>query len=168
MDYGTGSGVLAVAALLLGARSAIGTDIEPLAVRSATQNAALNNVGDAFTALRCGGSSTGSTSSSSTSIVDFEAVHDDPLETAGLYRQGDEEEQQKFDFVVANILQGPLVELAPRLAQYAAPGAVLGLSGILESTQAGDVIAAYSRWFEEFEVTEEEGWALVSARRKKY
>ena len=95
-------------------------------------------------------------------------MHDDPLETAGLYRQGDEEEQQKFDFVVANILQGPLVELAPRLAQYAAPGAVLGLSGILESTQAGDVIAAYSRWFEEFEVTEEEGWALVSARRKKY
>ena len=68
--------------------------------------------------------------------------------------------------MVANILRGPLVELAPRLARYAAPGAVLGLSGILES-QAPEVIQAYSPWFDNFKVRGEEAWALVTATRKQ-
>lgn len=58
------------------------------------------------------------------------------------------------------------MELAPRLAAYAAPGAVLGLSGILE-TQAPEVIQAYSPWFENFEVSGEEAWALVTASRRQ-
>lgn len=53
MDYGTGSGVLAVAALVLGAARAVGTDVEPLAVKAATQNAALNGVAAKLQALRC-------------------------------------------------------------------------------------------------------------------
>ncbi|KAL4514783.1 hypothetical protein Ndes2437A_g06867 [Nannochloris sp. 'desiccata'] len=147
MDYGTGSGVLAVAALLLGATTAIGTDVEHLAVRSAAQNAALNNVNDRFTALQCG--------------ADLNAP--EPMEAQGYPV---EERLAAFQIVVANILRGPLVELAPRLAQYAAPGAVLGLSGILE-TQAPEVIEAYGFWFEDFEVKTEESWALVTGRRKK-
>lgn len=146
MDYGTGSGVLAVAALLLGATTAIGTDVEHLAVKSAAQNAALNNVSDRFTALQCG--------------VDPSAP--EPMEEEGYLI---EERLQAFQIVVANILRGPLVDLAPRLAQYAAPGAILGLSGILE-TQAPEVIEAYSPYFENFEVKTEESWALVTARRK--
>jgi ribosomal protein L11 methyltransferase len=145
MDYGTGSGVLAVAALLLGATTAIGTDVEHLAVRSAAQNAALNNVGDRFTALQCG--------------ADLNAP--EPMGENGYPA-----EERVFDIVVANILRGPLVELAPRLAAYAvSPGAVLGLSGILE-TQAPEVIEAYSPWFDDFEVKTEESWALITAKRK--
>ena len=146
MDYGTGSGVLAVAALLLGATTAIGTDVEHLAVRSAVQNAALNTVDSRFTALQCG--------------ADLGAP--EPMEENGYTEK---ERKGAFQIVVANILRGPLVELAPRLASYAAPGGVLGLSGILE-TQAAEVIEACGPWFEDFQVAEEDSWALVTAKRK--
>ena len=48
LDYGCGSGVLAVASLVMGADKAVGTDIEPLAIIAATRNAALNNVSSAL------------------------------------------------------------------------------------------------------------------------
>ncbi len=66
----------------------------------------------------------------------------------------------------AQPLQGPLLLLAPRLAAYAKPGAALGLSGILRE-QAPGVIQAYSPFFESFEVSREDQWALVTARRKQ-
>lgn len=53
LDVGCGSGILSVAALLLGAGSAVGVDIDELAVKTAVQNAALNGVGDKFTGI-CG------------------------------------------------------------------------------------------------------------------
>lgn len=49
LDVGTGSGILAIAALLLGAREADGVDIDPMCVRTAGENAALNGVQDRFT-----------------------------------------------------------------------------------------------------------------------
>ena len=55
MDYGTGSGVLAVAALLMGAGRAAGTDVEPLAVKAARANARLNGVDGRLAAYQCGG-----------------------------------------------------------------------------------------------------------------
>lgn len=68
--------------------------------------------------------------------------------------------------VVANILRGPLIELAPRLAAYARPGAALALSGVLEE-QTPAVIEAYAPWFQDFEVATEERWALVTAVRRQ-
>ena len=53
LDMGCGSGILSVAALLLGAKSAVGVDIDELAVKTARENAALNHVEDRFTAI-CG------------------------------------------------------------------------------------------------------------------
>ena len=67
--------------------------------------------------------------------------------------------------MVANILRGPLIELASRLAGYARPGAVLGLSGVLEE-QAPAVMAAYAPWFDSFQVATEERWALLTAVRR--
>ena len=53
LDMGCGSGILSVAALLLGAKSAVGVDIDPLAVKTAVENAETNGVADRFTGL-CG------------------------------------------------------------------------------------------------------------------
>lgn len=53
LDVGCGSGILSVAALLLGAERAVGVDIDPLAVKTAEQNAAQNRVADKFTGI-CG------------------------------------------------------------------------------------------------------------------
>ncbi len=53
LDMGCGSGILSVAALLLGAKSAVGVDIDPLAVKTAVENAKMNGVGDRFTGI-CG------------------------------------------------------------------------------------------------------------------
>ncbi len=53
LDMGCGSGILSVAALLLGAKSAVGVDIDPLAVKTAQENAQTNGVADRFTGI-CG------------------------------------------------------------------------------------------------------------------
>ena len=53
LDMGCGSGILSVAALLLGAKSAVGVDIDPLAVKTAVENANTNHVGERFTGI-CG------------------------------------------------------------------------------------------------------------------
>lgn len=51
LDVGCGSGILGIASLLLGAKSAVGVDIDPMAVKTAKENAVLNNVEDKFTAI---------------------------------------------------------------------------------------------------------------------
>lgn len=51
LDVGCGSGILGIASLLLGAESAVGVDIDPMAVKTAKENAVLNNVEDKFTAI---------------------------------------------------------------------------------------------------------------------
>lgn len=71
-----------------------------------------------------------------------------------------------FNVVVANILRGPLVELCGRLAHYAAPGALLLLSGILEE-QVAEVVAAYQPHFTAFKVDTDGQWAAITATRKE-
>ncbi|KAG2434485.1 hypothetical protein HYH02_012314 [Chlamydomonas schloesseri] len=159
-DYGTGSGVLAIAALKYGAASAVGTDIDLLAVKAAQRNGALNGYEPpAFTALQCGagiddpepiaaaaaaasGSSSGSGSSSSTATT------------------------PTFDLVVANILRGPLVELQGRLSGYVKPGGLLMLSGILYE-QAAEIQAAYGGDFQDFVVKTDQQWAVITAVKKR-
>ena len=137
LDYGTGSGVLAIAALVMDvASTAVGTDIEPLSVKASKYNASLNNVDDRFNVYLVG------------------TEHDGPTVS-------------QHDIIVANILQGPLVSLAPTLASHrrSSGETLLALSGIT-TYQVQVVIAAYSPWFEEFEVTRDpsSNWALITAR----
>jgi ribosomal protein L11 methyltransferase len=150
MDYGCGSGVLAAAALVMASAStAVGVDVEPLAVRAAAHSAALNGVADRLVALGCSPDA---------------APEAEPLAVAGLPAA---EIDAAFDVVVANILAGPLIALAPRLALYARDGAALGLSGVT-AAQAAGVAAAYAPWFERLEVEVDAGgaWALVSGVRR--
>lgn len=102
LDLGTGSGVLAIAALKSAATRAIGTDIDPDSVKTALQNARDNHVASLFKAYTCTG------------------THQINVRMAAPY-----------DTIFANILARPLVKLAPEIASVAAPGANIILSGLL-------------------------------------
>lgn len=107
LDFGCGSGVLAIAALLLGAERAVAVDIDPQALLATRSNAELNGVSGRLECYL-------------------------PQEMPG----GD------YDVVLANILAGPLVTLAPQLIGHCRPGGRIALSGILRE-QAENVMAAY-------------------------
>lgn len=131
IDFGCGSGILAIAALLLGAREAVGTDIDPQAIDASRDNAQRNGIEAARLALYLP-----------------EQMPDSPA-----------------DVVVANILAGPLVQLAPRLISLVAPGGRLALSGIL-AEQADEVCQAYADAVDLDPVAEHDGWVRISGRRR--
>ena len=68
------------------------------------------------------------------------------------------------DTVVANILAGPLVTLAPTLAALVKPAGHLCLSGLL-ADQADDIRATYSQWFTLDAVEEKKGWIRITGRK---
>jgi ribosomal protein L11 methyltransferase len=118
-DIGTGTGLLAFAALALWREAkCIATDIDAKAVQVARDNAAINGV-----TLGHGGGE----------LLLAEA---DGMASPMLAARA------PFDLIVANILAGPLIELAPDFAKSLAPGGRVMLAGLLD-TQADAVIAAY-------------------------
>ncbi|HVY63203.1 MAG TPA: 50S ribosomal protein L11 methyltransferase [Gammaproteobacteria bacterium] len=130
VDYGCGSGVLAIAAIALGASHAWATDNDPQALEATRANAELNGVADRLVVLAP------------------EAMP--PVAT---------------DIVAANILAGPLIALAPRLAAHARPGGALVLSGLL-TTQADAVKRAYEPYCTDFAQATEQGWVCLAAIRR--
>ncbi len=133
LDYGCGSGILAIAALRLGCREAVAMDIDPQALTATRDNAKRNGVADRL------------------AVVDSDA---------GI--------EGRFDIVIANILSGPLSELAESLTARLSSGSELALSGILFD-QVNKIQAAYGRWLalDAPEIRSQGGqtWALVSGRR---
>ena len=118
-DVGTGTGLLAFAAMALWPEArAIATDIDEIAVRVSEENAAINGV-------RLG-------HGSGQLLLAVADGMDHPLIKA----------RAPYDLLIANILAGPLIELAPAFAASVAPGATLILAGLLD-IQADLVIAAY-------------------------
>ena len=118
-DIGTGTGLLAFAALALWPEAkAIATDVDPVAVQVSRDNAAINGVplgmqaGELLLAVADG--------------------MDHPMLTA----------RAPYDLLIANILAGPLIELAPSFAEALAPGGTIILAGLLD-TQANAVADAY-------------------------
>lgn len=154
LDYGTGSGVLAVCAALLGAESAVGCDVDERSLESAVRSAPLN-FPDAARAA-----------------VVFRASPREFSE-AEAFAAALAAELGPFDLVVANILRRPLVALAPALAAATRCGdgngssgqlALTGLRGALGDLEA--ICKAYEPYFEDFQARElEGGWLLVEARR---
>ncbi|MBZ9560320.1 MULTISPECIES: 50S ribosomal protein L11 methyltransferase [unclassified Modicisalibacter] len=131
LDVGCGSGILAIAALKLGASAATGSDIDPQALLASRDNAERNAIDEDALALHLP-----------------EAV---PAE--------------RFAIVLANILAGPLVELASTIAGHVAPGGRLALSGILEH-QADEVLDAYrAEGLTMDEPRTRDGWVLLTGRR---
>ena len=120
-DIGTGTGLLAFAALALWPEArCIATDIDPIAIDVSRDNAAINKV-----AL---GQGTGEL------LLGVADGMDSPLLSA----------RAPFDLLIANILAGPLIELAPDFANAVATGGTVMLAGLLD-TQADAVSAAYKQ-----------------------
>ncbi|MBP0048407.1 50S ribosomal protein L11 methyltransferase [Marinobacterium sp. AK62] len=132
VDYGCGSGILGIAALLLGARHVQAVDIDPQALTATRDNLERNGLSP------------------------------DQLDT-WLPLQAP---MVKADVLVANILAGPLAELAPTLAERVKPGGKILLSGLL-SQQADELISVYSRWFDMDPPGEREGWIRLSGVRRQ-
>jgi ribosomal protein L11 methyltransferase len=114
LDLGTGSGVLAIAARKIQAVPVLATDIDPIAVAVARENALKNGVG---AGLR--------------------------FETAPGFHHGAFRLNGPFDLIIANILAKPLMKMAPELTRNLASGGTVILSGILAS-QRRKVLAAYN------------------------
>ncbi|KAM2898393.1 hypothetical protein COP2_007933 [Malus domestica] len=156
LDYGTGSGILAIAAVKFGAALSVGIDIDPQAITSARQNAALNNIGPEKMQLHLLPSKTSSTSRDSCGGVEDRSSSgvESILET------------NKYDVVIANILLNPLLDLADHIVSYAKPGAVVGLSGMI-SEQLPHIVERYSQLLEDVSITEMDDWACVHGTKKQ-
>ncbi|WP_354688348.1 50S ribosomal protein L11 methyltransferase [Aeromonas sp. 19NY04SH05-1] len=81
-----------------------------------------------------------------------------------LYLPAEQPEGLLADVVVANILAGPLRELAPLIAGLGKPGSLMALSGVLES-QAPELEAIYGQWFEMDPTAVKEEWCRLSGRK---
>jgi len=137
IDYGCGSGILGIAALKLGAAHVTAIDIDPQALLATRNNATINGVSDCI------------------DVLGVDPAASTPGVHSGL---------RPAYCVVANILAGPLIELAPKLTAACEPGGWLLLSGLLK-TQAYAVKAAYTSAFDMVQVIERDDWCCVYARR---
>ncbi|XP_055823508.1 uncharacterized protein LOC129892013 [Solanum dulcamara] len=156
LDYGTGSGVLAIAALKFGAAFSVGFDIDPQAITSAQYNATLNNIGHENLLLNLvpGKGILPSAEFSSSMDIGQTAYDADVLNKRG-----------KYDIVVANILLNPLLELADHIVSYAKPGATVALSGII-SEQIPRILERYSQYLKNITVSKMDDWACISGLKK--
>lgn len=140
LDLGSGSGILSITALRLGAKTAVGVDIDPKAEDIARQNAAYNGFADPeFTAL------TGNVLSDKKLMDSLCARH--------------------YDVVLVNIVADVIVALAPVLPSLLDHESLLILSGILD-TRLADVTEALDRaGLTVTKVCSEEQWRCVCAKR---
>jgi ribosomal protein L11 methyltransferase len=138
LDLGTGTGVLAIAAAKALRIGLLASDIDPLSVRVARDNARLNGTGDLVEVIRATGFS----------APQFAA-------------------RGPFDLVLANILANPLRQMATPMARHLAPSALVILSGLLPQ-QAQSVIAAYrARGLVLERHIEIEGWSSLLLRNAR-
>jgi len=136
LDIGTGTGVLAIAAAQLLRKRVAAGDIDPVAVRTARENARLNRAASFITFVRAAG-------------VRAQVIR----------------ERGPYDLIFANILMGPLTRLAVPVRSLAAPGAHVVLSGLLPS-HANAVASIYSAQGLVLERrTVLEGWVTLVMRR---
>ena len=140
LDLGSGSGILSIAALRLGAESATGVDIDPKAEDIARENSAYNGFSSpAFTAL------TGNVLQDKDLMNTLSGKH--------------------YDVVLVNIVADVIIGLAPVLPAFLAPDTTLICSGILDE-RLGDVVAALSgAGLQITEILSKEDWRCTVCRR---
>lgn len=140
LDIGTGSGILSIAALKLGAKKALGTDLDPCTVSAVEENKQANGIaGDDFS-LVLG------------NIIDERSVQD----KAGY---------EKYDIITANILADVLIALAPQAVKHLKKGGVFITSGILDIKETDVAEALTAAGLEIIEVAHQGEWVSITARK---
>ncbi|PID60072.1 MAG: 50S ribosomal protein L11 methyltransferase [Gammaproteobacteria bacterium] len=138
LDYGCGSGILAMAAAMFGAETVLAVDIDPQAITATRANVVANGLAGRIEAR----------------VVSDGALLEDGTELAA----------GSVDLILANILHQPLMSLVSTFTCLLRPGGELVMSGILTS-QVDALTMRYNSGFDILSGREMDGWALVSARR---
>lgn len=141
LDVGTGSGILGIVALKLGAAHVVGTDLDPCAIPAVADNKEANNIKDETFDMLIG------------NIIDDKEVQD----TVGY---------EKYDIVTANILADVLVPLTPVIVNQMKKGAYYITSGILDVKEEVVVKAVKEAGLQLVEVTHQGEWVSVTARKE--
>ncbi|MCQ4978571.1 50S ribosomal protein L11 methyltransferase [Blautia producta] len=141
LDVGTGSGILSIVALKLGAKHAVGTDLDPCAVPAVEENKEVNDIPAASFDMMIG------------NIIDDKAIQD---------RVG----YEKYDIVAANILADVLVPLTPVILNQLKKGGIYITSGIIDDKEETVVKAVKDAGLEILEVTHQGEWVSVTAKKK--
>ena len=140
LDVGTGSGILGIVALKLGAKHVLGTDLDPCAVPAVAENKEANQIADETFDMVIG------------NIIDDKAIQDQ----AGY---------KKYDIVTANILADVLIPLTPVIVNQMKKGAYYITSGILDVKEEVVVEAVKAAGLTVVEVTHQGEWVSVTARK---
>ncbi len=141
LDVGTGSGILAILALMYGAKYALGTDLDPCAVEAVAQNKVANGIpGEAFDLLIG-------------NIITEKEIQD---------KVG----YERYDIVTANILADVLVPLTPVITQHLKSGGVYITSGIIEGKEETVRQAVEAAGLLVLEVTRQGEWVSVTAKKE--
>ena len=131
IDYGCGSGILALAALKLGAKKVYAVDIDEQALQASRSNATKNSIPSSCLLLS----------------------------------QPKQLESAPIDLLMANILCGPLIELAPSIVGWVKFGGSIILSGILKE-QTEQITNAYQHWFDSLILEEKDGWIMIHGLKR--
>ena len=142
LDVGTGSGILSIAAIKLGAKYALGTDLDPCAASAAKENMEANGITEEQFSVILG------------NVID----DDDVQKEIGC---------GKYDMVCANILAEVLVPLTPVIASRMKKGGVYITSGIIEDKEDVVVNAVKAAGLELLEINYQGEWVSVTARRNQ-
>ena len=140
LDVGTGSGILSIAALKLGAAHAVGTDLDPCAISAVKENLEANAVPVTDMNMILG------------NIIDDKTIQ----EKVGY---------EKYDIVVANILADVLIPLTPVILHQMKKGGLYITSGIIDDKEESVVAAVKAAGLEVLEVTHQGEWVSVTARK---
>ena len=141
LDVGTGSGILGIVALKLGAAHVVGTDLDPCAIPAVADNKEANDIKDETFDMLIG------------NIIDDKEVQD----TVGY---------EKYDIVTANILADVLVPLTPVIVNQMKKGAYYIPSGILDVKEEVVIKAVKDAGLQLVEVTHQGEWVSVTARKE--
>jgi ribosomal protein L11 methyltransferase len=140
LDVGTGSGILSIAALKLGAKHAVGTDLDPCAINAVKENLEANDIPADAMDVMLG------------NIIDDKSVQD----AVGY---------EKYDIVAANILAEVLVPLTPVIVSQMKKGGIYITSGIIDEKEETVKAAVEAAGLDILEVTHQNDWVSVTARK---
>ena len=142
LDVGCGSGILSVVGLMLGARKAVGTDLDPNAIVASQENAEVNQI-----------------PLDKIEIIDGNIIDDKAVKDAVGY--------ECYDIVCANILADVLIPLSEIIADHMKDGAIFMTSGFI-NTKENEVVEAFNKnpHLEILEINHDGEWVNVTARKR--